>query len=397
MADVAEIAGQTVIILVAAGRGSRAGDGMPKQYRRVTGVPIIRRTVDALINALPGARILPIIHPDDTDLCADSLDSASNIMAPVFGGATRQESVFNALQSLAVNAPDFVQIHDAARPFVGKDMMARICGALEAGATGVVPAVPVVDTLVKTKDGNRQPVDRKHLYAVQTPQAFRFDSIFRAHRNANGNGYTDDASIFEAAGGITTQVQGDERNFKITQPEDFMKAEAMTQTNLTDVRVGSGYDVHRFDAGDSVWLCGIEVPHTHSLKGHSDADVALHALTDAVLAAIADGDIGSHFPPTDEKWRGAPSHMFLSHACNLVRERGGNINHLGVTIICEAPKIRPHVDTMRARIADIARLNVDRVSIQATTTEKLGFTGRGEGIAAQATATIALPDPGHCK
>ncbi len=395
MVDVAKNAGQTVVVLVAAGRGSRAGEGMPKQYRPVAGVPIIRRTVDALVRALPGAPILPVIHPDDTDLCDDALSGVSEILAPVFGGATRQDSVFNALKALEGKSPAFVQIHDAARPFVGKDMMARIYGALEAGAEGVVPAIPVVDTLVRARDGERLPVDRTHLYAVQTPQTFRFDSIFNAHRNADGNSYTDDASIFEAAGGMTTQVRGDEGNFKLTQPEDFMKAEAMIQTSLTDVRVGSGYDVHRFDAGTSLWLCGIEVPHTHSLKGHSDADVALHALTDAVLAGIADGDIGSHFPPTDEKWRGAPSHMFLSHACNLVRERGGKINHLGVTIICEAPKIRPHVGAMRARIADIALLNVDRVSVQATTTEKLGFTGRGEGIAAQATATIALPDQGH--
>lgn len=384
-----------VIILVAAGRGSRAGEGLPKQYRPVAGKPLIRHTLEALQNSLAGAAILSVIHPDDEAHFRAAVEGLDSLLSPVPGGASRQESVFNGLKALKDSNCDRVYIHDAARPFVSSAMTGRIEEAFANGAAAVVPALSVVDTLVRQSGNKREPVDRSNMFAVQTPQVFLYDSILSAHQAAEGREYTDDASVYEAHGGTVSQVAGDENNFKVTRPEDFAKAEAMLKKPLSDIRVGSGYDVHKFEAGNSVWLCGVEIPHTMSLKGHSDADVALHALTDAVLAAISDGDIGAHFPPSDDKWRGAPSHKFLSFAAERVKERGGRLNHLGVTIICEAPKIHPHAEMMRSRIAEITGLDVDRVSVQATTTEKLGFTGRGEGIAAQATATVALPAPGE--
>ena len=391
MADTPQNIPSKVIILVAAGRGSRAGEGLPKQYREICGKPLIRHTLDALRLASVDAAILPVIHPDDKEMFEEAAGGVSSILSPVNGGVSRQESVFNGLQALANQGCQYVYIHDAARPFVSKALMDRIDHAFAEGAAGVVPAVPVVDTLVRAQDGARKPVDRSNIFAVQTPQAFIYDEIFAAHKAAIGQALTDDASVYEASGGAVMHVAGEEANFKVTCPEDFMKAEQMLNTPLTDIRVGSGYDVHRFEPGNSLWLCGVELAYTMSLRGHSDADVALHALTDALLAAISDGDIGAHFPPSDEQWRGAPSDRFLSFAADRVKGRGGRINHLGVTIICEVPKIRPHVEAMRHRIGEIAQISVDRVSVQATTTEKLGFTGRGEGIAAQATATVALP------
>lgn len=391
MADHAPNAGQIAVILVAAGRGSRAGDGIPKQYRGLAGVPLVRRTVDALVGALPDVVIVPVIHPDDTSLFEEAVRDASALSTPVFGGATRQESVLNGLVALKDNPPDYVLIHDAARPFVSKALIERLATALSSGQNAVVPALPVVDTLVRTDGNSRKTVDRANLYVVQTPQGFVYEDITAAHLQLQDKSFTDDASLYEAAGGQVAQVAGDERNFKVTQHADFMKAERMIVSRYSDTRVGAGYDVHRFEEGDRVWLCGVEVPHSRALKGHSDADVALHALTDAVLAAIADGDIGAHFPPTDDTWRGTPSHTFLSFACDRVRRKEGQIANLAVTIICEAPKIGPLVPKMRKRIAEITGIDLDRVSVQATTTEKLGFTGRREGIAAQATATVRLP------
>lgn len=391
MTEEAQNAGLEAVILVAAGRGSRAGDGLPKQYRALGGMPVIRRTMLALAKALPDAKILPVIHADDEGLFAEAAKGIPNLLEPVEGGASRQESVLNGLVALTKLYPGHVYIHDAARPFVSKTLMHALQTALAKGHQGVVPVVPIVDTLVRKTSSGRKPVDRADLVAVQTPQAFDFMSIFDAHTNTLDTGYTDDASIFDAAGGDVVHVSGDERNFKITRPQDFEKADKMIEQQLRDIRVGSGYDVHRFEDGDHVWLCGVAIPHTQSLKGHSDADVGLHALTDAILAALADGDIGAHFPPTDEKWRGASSDKFLTFAAERVRARSGAINHLGVTLVCEAPKIRPHVTNMRKRIAEIVDIDAERVSVQATTTEQLGFTGRREGIAAQATATIALP------
>lgn len=392
MADTPEKKPHQAIVLVAGGRGSRAGDGLPKQYRPVGGISVIRRTIAALQRALPGAAIQPVIHSGDTELFASCVVGLKDIMTPVDGGATRQASVFNGLVALSDTNPDQVYIHDAARPFVTASMVEALSTALDGGAGAVVPVVPIVDTLVREQTEGRETVDRTGLVAVQTPQAFNYPAILDAHTKLAGEELTDDASVYEAVGGTIVHVVGSDKNFKITRPEDFEKAEEMVRANLSDIRMGSGYDVHRFEDGDGVWLCGVEVPFAKSLKGHSDADVGLHALTDAILAAISDGDIGAHFPPTDEQWRGAPSDVFLSFAAARVRDLGGDFNQLGVLLICEAPKIRPHVEAMRARIADIVGVDVARVSVQATTTEKLGFTGRGEGIAAQATATVALPN-----
>lgn len=385
--------GKTAIILVAAGRGRRAGTGTPKQYRNIMGVPVLGRTLSALNAALPDTVIVPVIHPDDEDMFEACSAGYSNIASPVFGGATRQQSVCNALNALAAlnEPPEWVLIHDAARPFLAVEVTDALMLSLERG-TVALPALPLVDTIVrKPVDGASAPVDRTDLFAVQTPQAFPFKEILVAHRQAEGQTYTDDASLFEAMGGKVAYVQGGESNFKITTPADFKKAERLVQAQLNDIRTGSGFDVHRFEAGDHVWLGGVKIPFNQSLKGHSDADVALHALTDALLAAIADGDIGTHFPPSDPEWRGAASDHFLAFASDRVRALGGAINHLTVTLICEKPKIGPHAAAMRARIAEIAQIEVSRVSVQATTTEMLGFTGRGEGIAAQATATVALP------
>ncbi len=397
MAEAPPEKGQIAVILVAAGRGSRAGDGIPKQYRLLFGKTVIRRTVEAFLNAFSGheagVRIVPVIHPDDAGVYEQSVAGLEGLDAPVFGGATRQDSVRNGLEALGNNPPLIVHIHDAARPFISPHMIKELTMAIDDKCKGVTPALNIVDTLVrKSAEGHTEAVDRDSLFAVQTPQVFVFNEILQAHRTAAHNRYTDDASLFEASGGKIKFINGDPDNFKITTANDFMKANRMLAGNLTDVRVGAGYDVHRFEPGDHVWLGGVKIPHNQSLKGHSDADVALHALTDAVLAAIADGDIGTHFSPSDETWRGAASNAFLSHACERVNAKGGLIAHLAVIIICEAPKIGPHSTAMRETIAQIAGIDISRVSVQATTTEKLGFTGRGEGIAAQATATVRLPE-----
>ncbi len=388
---------RTAVIIVAAGRGSRAGVSIPKQYRDLLGKSVIARTLEAFLAVVkgfePAAVIVPVIHADDFELYQQCVQGVAGLSEPVIGGDTRQKSVKNALEQLAKNPPEYVQIHDAARPFVTGHLITSLFSIVSEGTSAVAPTRAVVDTLVrKAGPSQLEAVSRDDLYTVQTPQVFRFDEILAAHRAADHSNYTDDASVFTANGGEVTFVEGDEQNFKITTADDFQKAKRMISGEYTDVRVGSGYDVHRFEDGNSVWLCGVEVPHTQKLKGHSDADVALHALTDAILSAIADGDIGTHFPPSDEKWRGASSDKFLSFACDSVRDQAGMINHLAVTIICEMPKIRPHTMAMRKRIADIAGIDVGRVSIQATTTERLGFTGRGEGIAAQATATIKFRD-----
>ncbi len=389
--------GQTAVIILAAGRGSRAGSGAPKQYRNLLDKPVIARTLEVFLSAFedfePAAVIVPVIHADDHELFQQCVVGIDGLAEPVIGGATRQQSVRNALEQLAENPPDYVQIHDAARPFVTKGLIRSLFSIVDNGTSAAVPTRAVVDTLVrKSGPSQLEAVARDNLYTVQTPQVFKFDEILAAHRAAKHDNYTDDASVFTAGGGEVTFVEGLEQNFKITTAEDFQKAKRMIAGDCTDVRVGSGYDVHRFEGGNSVRLCGIEIPHDKKLKGHSDADVALHALTDAILSAIADGDIGTHFPPSDEQWRGAVSEKFLSFACGRVRDLSGMISHLAVTIICEMPKISPHAAAMRERVADIVGIDVSRVSVQATTTEKLGFAGRGEGIAAQATATIKLPE-----
>jgi 2-C-methyl-D-erythritol 4-phosphate cytidylyltransferase/2-C-methyl-D-erythritol 2,4-cyclodiphosphate synthase len=387
------------VVLVAAGRGVRAGFETPKQYQPLAGVPVATRTLDALAGLLPDALIVPIIHPADRDLfdAAAGRSSAKNLHAAVAGGATRKASV---LAGLKVLHEDFksditVLIHDIARPFLTKKMIHL--GLNAAALHGAcVPALAVADAL-KTVDpaGTLTGViDRASARIVQTPQIFSLGLIYDAHKRAAAEGladFPDDAAVAAWAGYPVSTFAGDPGNVKLTTKEDFALAEARLLSELSDIRMGSGFDVHAFGPGDHVVLGGISLPHGQGLSGHSDADVLLHALTDAILGALADGDIGSHFPPSDPQWRGAPSRIFLEHAMKLVRARGGMVAHLDATVICEAPKIGPHREALRRSIAQITGLDIGRIAVKATTTEKLGFTGRGEGIAVQATATIRLP------
>lgn len=377
-------------LLVAAGRGTRLPGDVPKQYRVLGGEPILRRAAAAFLRhpAIAGVRV--VIHPDDRALY-DGAVSGLDLLAPVAGGATRQDSVRNGLESLADRAPDHVMIHDAARPFVSAASIAAARDALDS-AQGAIVAVPVVDSLKRAGGGHLAAVDRKDLWRAQTPQAFRYADILAAHRSAAGLDLTDDAAVAERAGLSVAIAPGSEDNFKITSEDDIARGERLVAARPALPRTGMGFDVHPFGPGDHVWLCGVKVPFERGLVGHSDADVGLHALTDAVLGALADGDIGAHFSDRDPRWKGARSELFLKHAAELVRARGGRILHLDLTLICEQPRIRPHHAAMVARIAEIAGLEANRVSVKATTTERLGFTGRGEGIAGQAVATVLLPD-----
>lgn len=344
------------------------------------------------------AHVQVVIHADDAGLYQSALETSgldlANLLRPVTGGDLRQSSVLAGLRAISSLAPDVVLIHDAARPLVGKDDIDGVLAAL-ADNTGAVVAVPVVDTLKRAAGAPPAilaTVERDGLWRAQTPQGFRYSEILAAHEQAAASGrsdFTDDASIAEAAGHSIALVVGSERNFKITTPADFDRA-AKEIGMAVEFRTGTGFDVHAFTAGDHVWLCGVKVPHGAALKGHSDADVAMHALTDAIYGAIADGDIGAHFPPSDPQWKGAASHIFLSHACDRVVRRGGALVNVDVTILCEAPKIGPHRDAMRGRLAAILEIDIDRVAVKATTTEQLGFTGRREGIAAMASATVRL-------
>jgi 2-C-methyl-D-erythritol 4-phosphate cytidylyltransferase/2-C-methyl-D-erythritol 2,4-cyclodiphosphate synthase len=377
-------------LVVAAGRGPRLGGPLPKQYLPLGGVPLLRHTLRAL-RAHPGiANVVVAIHPDDRaryDEAAAGLD----LLPPVAGGASRQESVMNGLATLAEHRPERVLIHDGARPFVDAGTIDRVTRALD-DAPAAIAALPIRDT-VKRAEGSRvaATLDRSALWRAQTPQGFRFEAILAAHHEMAGRELTDDAAVAEAAGLAVALVEGNEENFKVTTADDLARAERLLALRLGDVRTGQGFDVHAFGPGDHVWMCGVRVPHDESLVGHSDADVGLHALTDAILGALGAGDIGQYFPPSDPRWRGASSDRFLRHAADLVAETGGIVAHADVTIICERPKVGPHRAAMVARIAEILGIATGRVSVKATTTEKLGFTGRGEGIAAQAVATIRLP------
>jgi 2-C-methyl-D-erythritol 4-phosphate cytidylyltransferase/2-C-methyl-D-erythritol 2,4-cyclodiphosphate synthase len=392
------------ILVVAGGRGSRAGEGLPKQYRRLGGSSVLALTLANLCAASPDAGLTVVIHPDDAAHYAESiaelsLENRSRIAPPAFGGASRQESVRNGLEAIArTGTPEIVLIHDAARPFVDRALIARaIMAARVHGAAA--PGVPLNDTVkeIDARGAVAATPDRARLRAVQTPQSFRFALIQAAHRAAANEAreFTDDAMIAEAAGHTVHVFDGDIANFKLTTPEDFTRAmEQIGKTSLAalpDVRTGQGYDVHAFEAGDHIWLGGVSIPHTHRLAGHSDADVLMHAITDAILGAIAEGDIGAHFPPSDPQWKGAASSIFLAHACKLVRARGGVIAHIDATVICEAPKVGPHREAIRESLARIMGVETGRVAIKATTTETLGFTGRREGIAALAIATVRLP------
>lgn len=294
------------------------------------------------------------------------------------------------LAHAVASRPDYVLIHDAARPLASQALVSRVIGALRAGSEGAIPLVPVADAL-KAKAGDRwNTVLRDGLFRAQTPQGFRFDAIYEAHCTHAAHAAPDDMALAEMAGLKIATVAGDEANMKITTPDDFGHAERLILGGLGEFHTGMGFDAHRFAAGDHVWLCGIKIPHDHALEGHSDADAGLHALTDALLGALGAGDIGEHFPPSEEKWRGAASHAFLAHALSLVEARGGVVVHCDITLICERPKISPYRDAMKARVAEILNLNVERVSVKATTTEGMGFTGRREGLAAQAIATVRL-------
>ncbi|MFO1189028.1 MAG: bifunctional 2-C-methyl-D-erythritol 4-phosphate cytidylyltransferase/2-C-methyl-D-erythritol 2,4-cyclodiphosphate synthase [Alphaproteobacteria bacterium] len=378
-------------LVVAAGHGVRAGGEKPKQYRDLLGAPLLRRGIDALSAHAGIGRIQVVIDPQHR-MAYDAAVAGLDLPPPVAGGASRQESVRLGLEHLAkASPPDWVLIHDAARPLVGRPTLDRVLAALAHGPAAV-PALPVADTLKRGENGRiAATIPRDGLFQAQTPQGFHFDAILKAHRAAAGLDLTDDAAVAEHAGLAVALVAGERHNIKITAPEDFDLAARLLGGNPMETRTGSGFDVHRFGPGDHVMLCGVRVPHDHGLVGHSDADVGLHALTDAVLGAIAAQDIGAHFPPSDLRWKGANSSQFLRHAASLVAARGGTILSLDVTVIAEQPKVSPHRDAMRAAIAAILGLDIERVSVKATTTEGLGFTGRGEGIAAQALATVATP------
>ncbi|HUK60082.1 MAG TPA: bifunctional 2-C-methyl-D-erythritol 4-phosphate cytidylyltransferase/2-C-methyl-D-erythritol 2,4-cyclodiphosphate synthase [Stellaceae bacterium] len=379
-----------IALVVAAGRGTRLEGPLPKQYRPLGGKPLLRHAVSALAShpRINGVRV--VIHGDDRAQY-DAAVAGLDLLAPVEGGAARQDSVRLGLESLGSLAPERVLIHDAARPFADPALVARVIEALDAD-DGAIPALAVTDTVKRGENGRiSATLDRAGLWRAQTPQGFRFAAILAAHRAAKGSDLPDDAAVAERAGMSVRLVAGSDENFKVTTAGDLARAEQVLAMRGADIRTGQGFDVHPFGPGDHVFLCGVRVPHQHALVGHSDADVGLHALTDAILGALGAGDIGMHFPPSDPRWKGAPSHQFLAHAAGLVAKAGGTIANVDVTIVAEAPRIAPHRDAMVARIAEILGLERGRVSVKATTTERLGFTGRGEGMAAYATATLRLP------
>ena len=379
--------GACVALVVAAGRGRRFGGERPKQYLALCGRPIIRRAVECFLAHAQVDAVLAVIHPDDRALFARATEGL-DLLEPVAGGDSRQDSVRLGLESLAGSAPERVLIHDAARPCAAVAMISRVLDALQT-APGAIPALPVGDTLKRGQDGLvKGTVERQGLWRAQTPQGFRYADIARAHAELAGAALTDDAAVAEAAGIDVHIVPGAEDNLKITTEDDLARARRLIGGQT---RTGFGFDAHRFGPGDHVMLCGVSIPHSAGLAGHSDADAGLHALTDALLGAIGAGDLGLHFPPTDAEWKDAPSDIFLRHAADLIAERGGAVANVDVTIVCEAPRIGPHRDAMRRRIADILGLDAGSVGVKATTTDGLGFTGRGEGIAAQAVATVRLP------
>jgi 2-C-methyl-D-erythritol 4-phosphate cytidylyltransferase/2-C-methyl-D-erythritol 2,4-cyclodiphosphate synthase len=381
-------------VIVAAGRGLRAGGNLPKQYRELAGEPVIRSSLSLFAWHGQIGAVQAVIHPDDRG-AYETAAKGLRLLPPVSGGASRQASVRAGLEALSARAPDIVLIHDAARPFCSTELVSRaIVACSETGAA--IPALEVTDTIKRVDAGGHVAgtIDRAQLRAVQTPQAFKFAALLDAHHRAAKEGrddFTDDAALAEWAGIKVATFAGESSNVKLTTDEDFAKAESRRIANLADLRLGNGFDVHAFGDGDHVWLGGVKIPHDRGLTGHSDADVALHALVDAILGALADGDIGKHFSPNDPRWRGASSDQFLKFAVERVNKRGGRIAHLDLTIVCEAPRIGPHRDTIRKRIAEIAEMSIERVAVKATTSEQLGFTGRKEGIVAMATATVRLP------
>lgn len=387
------------MVIVAAGRGERAGQsGGPKQYRQVGGKPVIRRTVEAFLRHPSIGTIVTVIHPDDHALYADALGELAVGLIAVDGGATRQDSVRLGLHALRDAAPAKVLIHDAARPFIDAALIDRTIAAIT-GLQAALPAVAVSDTLKRGGDDGlvAATIQRNGIFAAQTPQGFPYSLIREAHEKAEQaqkTDFTDDASIAEWIGMPVKLVEGSPDNVKLTWAGDIDMADrrlGSTAASFPDVRTGNGYDVHCFEQGDHVWLCGVRIEHGKKLSGHSDADVGLHALTDALLATCAAGDIGTHFPPSDQQWKGAASKQFVEHAASVVRAHGGRIANADVTLICEAPRVGPHRAAMTAAISAMLGIRPDRISIKATTNEKLGFIGREEGIAAIATATVVFP------
>ncbi|WP_417515455.1 bifunctional 2-C-methyl-D-erythritol 4-phosphate cytidylyltransferase/2-C-methyl-D-erythritol 2,4-cyclodiphosphate synthase [Minwuia sp.] len=388
---------RNAVIIVAAGRGARLGATLPKQYLPLGEGTVLRRTTKAFLNHPRIDRVQIVISPGDASLYESAVGDLG-LPEPVAGGASRQDSVLNGLEALAGHDVTHVLIHDAARPFVDEALIDELLDMLTR-ADAVLPVLPVIDSLKQVADGRvTGEVDRDTVARAQTPQGFHFARILEAHRAAAGLALTDDSAVADRHGMASVTVSGREDNFKITTARDLARARQMVAgaaddaaAILEDYRTGSGFDVHRFAPDRPLILCGIAVPHALGLAGHSDADVGLHAITDAVLGALADGDIGDHFPPDDPQWKGAESDRFLAFAARRVTDRGGRICNIDATLICEAPRIKPHRQAMRVRVAEIVGIPDNRVSIKATTTEKLGFTGRREGIAAQALVTIALP------
>lgn len=378
------------VVIVAAGQGQRAGGRVPKQFQPLVGEPVLRRSAVAFARLPEIAAVQVVTAPDRRDDTEAALGNITSLPL-VIGGASRQESVCNGLEALAPRSPDFVLVHDAARPLVTPTLIRRVIAALEDGATAAIPLLPLADSLKREEPGYWSVIPREHLYRAQTPQGFRFAALLSAHREHAAASVTDDMAIAQLAGLPITRVAGEETNVKITTEDDFALAERLLLGGMSEFRTGQGFDAHRFVAGAHLWLCGVRIAHNQSLEGHSDADAGLHALTDAILGGLSAGDIGVHFPPAEERWRGTASSVFLAQAAELVARARGAVVHCDVTLICEQPKIAPHREAMRARIAEILQIEVARVSVKATTTEGMGFLGRSEGIAAQAVATIRLP------
>ncbi|MCC9622896.1 bifunctional 2-C-methyl-D-erythritol 4-phosphate cytidylyltransferase/2-C-methyl-D-erythritol 2,4-cyclodiphosphate synthase [Thalassospira sp. MA62] len=394
------------VVIVAAGSGSRFGDPLPKQYHELGGKSLLGHCLECFGRHTSPDLIQVVYNPNHQnwyDQTVAAVRDGNALPVPVTGGKTRQQSVLNGLRALAGKTPDLVLIHDAARPGISDEVIIRVLSALETH-TGAIPTLPVADTIKQTFDGDptapaiARTIPRDSLHRAQTPQGFDFKTILSAHEKHEGQEFTDDAALLEALGMDVVCVAGTAANDKITLRDDFDRADEKFNTQKDhapmtqeEFRSGTGFDVHRFAPGDHCILCGVKVPHTARLDGHSDADVGLHTLTDAILGAIGAGDIGQHFPPSDMQWKGAASDLFLKHAADLVRKRGGRIVNVDLTLICERPKIGPHTPAMRAKVAEILEIDADRVNIKATTTERLGFPGREEGIAAQAAASIALP------
>ena len=384
---------KTVAVIVAAGSGLRAGGDLPKQYQKLGGKPVLRHTLEVFIAHPAISEVITVIAAGYENLYAESV-AGLTIEPAVEGGSTRQESCARGIEAAAKFNPDIILIHDAARPFISHKVIDDVIEKLQT-ADAVVPVLSVADTMKRADNGViTETLSRDSLYFVQTPQGFHYDKIRAAHKavaETGINSLTDDAAVAEAAGIKVHIVTGDPANRKLTTNQDMQEAAAKMNSPLPDIRIGQGIDFHTFESGNSVWLCGVEIPHTHKLKGHSDADVALHALTDALLGAIGESDIGAHFPPSDSQWKNAKSDIFVAKAVSLIKKRGGQIGNVDITILAEAPKISPHLDAMKHALSAMLGIKDDRIAIKATTTEKMGSIGRSEGMAAMATALVRLP------